>query len=252
MKPFPYDEFYPIFMEEVKSLFSRFISHNKDKKPYIFTVCAPDHIADNQPNSYCLWANGNIIVNFESPKNILLAQISPELRNNINKLTSFESGADPLGEKIAKTFSKIVDSGSDGYSYANTTDGVALTYKYSANEWSNETFTNNDFPKSNSIILDYVTENEDKITDEDCNFTEEFMKFRTDFFNCLIESLKQLRDEKFFETVYPERILINFEVREYYEDDEMIRIFEYLNTQEEAELFAKFLIGSSPEYATEE
>ncbi len=25
MKPFPYDEFYPVFMEELKSIFSRFL-----------------------------------------------------------------------------------------------------------------------------------------------------------------------------------------------------------------------------------
>jgi hypothetical protein len=238
MKQFPYGEFYPVFVEEVKSLFSRFTSINKDKKPYIFTVCAPDYITYNQPNSYCLWANGNTIVEFESPKNTLLAELSPEDRN---KIINFKSSGNTREDLLANVLSKIVDSGSDGYSYANTTGEVALSYKYSAEEWSNEAFTDNDFPKSNSIILDYVTENEDKITDEDCNFTEEFMKFRTDFFNCLIKGLKQLRDEKFFETVYPERVLINFDVREYYDNDEMIRIFECLNTKEEVELFAEWL-----------
>jgi hypothetical protein len=237
MEQFPYDEFYPVFVEEVKSLFSRFISLNKDKKPYIFTVCVPDYIAYNQPNSYCLWANGNTIVDFESPENTFREKMPPEFRNKIAKL---KSRGDPRGNVVAKLLSKLVDSGAEGYSYANTTDEVALSYKYSAEEWSNEAFTDNDFPKSNSIILDYVIENEDKITDEDCNFTKEFMKFRTDFFNCLIKGLKQLRGEKFFETVYPERVLINFEVREYYDSDEMVRIFESLNTKEEAELFAKW------------
>ena len=38
MKPFPYDEFYPVFMEELKSIFSRFIERNRDKKPYIWLL----------------------------------------------------------------------------------------------------------------------------------------------------------------------------------------------------------------------
>jgi hypothetical protein len=194
MKPFPYDEFYSVFMEEVKNIFSRFISLNKDKKPYIFVVSAPDYIAYNDPNSYCLWANGNTIVDFESA----------------------------------------------GYSYANP-KFWNLDEKYLPDEWSNEAFSYNDFPKSNSMILDYVIENEDKIVDENCHFTEEFVKFRTDFFNYLIKCLKQLRDEKFFDSVYSERILINFAVREYYDDDEMIHIFEYLNIKEETELFAQWL-----------
>ena len=59
----------------------------------------------------------------------------------------------------------------------------------------------------------------------------------------MIKCLKQLRDEKYFESVYPERILINFEVRKFYSEDEMMRIFEELNTKEEAKLFARFLYG---------
>ena len=62
-------------------------------------------------------------------------------------------------------------------------------------------------------------------------------------FDFLIKCLKQLRDEKYFESVYPERILINFEVWEYYNEDEMMRIFEELNTKEEAKLFSRFLYG---------
>ena len=38
MKSFPYDEFYPVFMEELKSIFSRFIERNRDKKPYIWLL----------------------------------------------------------------------------------------------------------------------------------------------------------------------------------------------------------------------
>jgi hypothetical protein len=138
--------------------------------------------------------------------------------------------------------SKAVDSGSDGYSYANTTNEVALVYKYSADEWNNEAFTDNDFSKSNSIIQDYVIENRDMIEEKDYQFTEGFKVFRTEFFSFLIKCLKQLRDEKFFDSVYPERVLINFEVREYYENEEMVRIFECLNTKEETELFAEWIL----------
>jgi hypothetical protein len=202
-------------MEEVKSLFSRFISLNKDKKPYIFTVCVSDEIAIDHPNSYCLWANGNTIVDFES--------------------TGF-SYADPYvnpdGWELVERYQRIPPF------------KWALSAKYSQDEWSNKAFTSHDFLKSDSIISHYViVENKDEFASEVCMFTEEFMKFRTDFFNCLIKCLKQLRDEKFFDSVYPERILINFEVREYYNNDDMIRIFEVLNTREEAELYARECLG---------
>ena len=49
---------------------------------------------------------------------------------------------------------------------------------------------------------------------------------------------------KYFESVYPERILIDFQVEEYYDNEEkMIHIFEELNTKEETKLFARFLYG---------
>ena len=44
MKPFPYDEFYPVFMEEIKSIFSRFVERNRDKKPYIFALTVREWI----------------------------------------------------------------------------------------------------------------------------------------------------------------------------------------------------------------
>ena len=60
----------------------------------------------------------------------------------------------------------------------------------------------------------------------------------------MIKCLKQLQDEKYFESVYPERILIDFQVEEYYDNEEkMIHIFEELNTKEETKLFARFLYG---------
>ena len=94
-----------------------------------------------------------------------------------------------------------------------------------------------------SMILAYITENEQNITDEE-KYTEELTKFKTEFFDFLIKCLKQLRDEKYFESVYPERILINFQVEEYYDNEKkMIHIFEELNTKEETKLFAQFLYG---------
>jgi hypothetical protein len=202
MKPFPYDEFYPVFMEEVKSIFSRFISLNKDKKPYIFVIAVPDYVANSysKPFSCCLSARGNTIADFESTR----------------------------------------------YSYDNP-KGSGLVFKYNSEEWSaeawrNNSFSNNDFSKANQIIFNYIIENEDMIEDKDYQFTEGFKAFRSDFFSFLIKCLKQLRDEKFFDSVYPERVLVNFEVREYYEDEEIIRTFESLNTKEETELFAEWIL----------
>ncbi len=118
-----------------------------------------------------------------------------------------------------------------------------LDYKYSVEEWLKKTFTDNGFPKSDSMILAYITENEQDITDEE-KYTEELTKFKTEFFDFLIKCLKQLRNEKYFESVYPERILINFQVEEYYDNEKkMIHIFEELNTKEEAKQYARALYG---------
>jgi hypothetical protein len=197
-----FDEFYPVFVEEVKSLFSRFISLNKDKKPYIFVVCMPDYITYNTPISNYLWANGNTIVD-------LVSYADPDVNPDVNP-DGWELDLRNLRERY---FLKDSSNSSLLDWALNHPKIWDLGLRYSADEWSNEAFTGKDFPKSNSIILDYVIENEDKLTNEDCNFTEEFIKFikfRTDFFECLIKVLKQLRDEKFFDAVYPERILINF------------------------------------------
>jgi hypothetical protein len=53
--------------------------------------------------------------------------------------------------------------------------------------------------------------------------------------------IEQLRAEEFFKSVYQEHILINFEVREYYQEDEMLEIFKRLNTKEELSIYAKWL-----------
>lgn len=128
----------------------------------------------------------------------------------------------------------------EGYCYT-TTDSEELYYKYCADEWDNHSISENDFPECNKIILEYIIENENDISDQNFNYSAEFIQFREDFFEILIQSLAQLRAEGFFKSVYKEPILINFEVREYYQEDEMLKIFERLNTKEDVSLYAKWL-----------
>ena len=227
MKPFPYDEFYPVFMEELKSIFSRFIEQNRDKKPYIFALTVREWMSSNYFECYHLDANGNTVVDFEFTGRASAAKLNSDLRDMIAKMETNEAFQEDI-----EGLRKIVES--DTFDY---------DYKYSMEEWINTAFTDNDFPKSDSMILAYITENEQDITDEE-EYTEELTKFKTEFFDFLIKCLKQLRDEKYFESVYPERILINFQVEEYYDNEKkMIHIFEELNTKEEAKLFARFLYG---------
>jgi len=236
MKPFPYDEFYPTFMEELKSLFSRFIKHNKDKKPYFFALKASACVTLDSPT--CLYANGNTMVDFETRGRASAVELHSGMKSMIAKME-----ADGESEEEVAKWHRLFEL-----------ENIYYDYKYNSEEWINDTFTDNDFPKSNAIILDYYEKNEESVFDEDENiesdgydrdsgYSIEFIKFRTEFFNFLIRCLKQLRDEKYFESMYPERILINFEVWEYYNEDEMMGIFEELNTKEEAKLFARFLYG---------
>lgn len=244
MKPFPYDKFYPIFMKELKSVFFHFIEQNKGKKPYIFVLKAPDYIAVNHPKSYCLGANGNTVVDFESTGRESAAELKSDLRNMIAEMeadSDFQTDNE-LQDIVANLRKKI------------NSDSLEYDYKYNSEEWVNDIFKDNDFPKSNAIILDYYIKNEEDVLckgentvsdspDKYYEYSIEFIEFRIDFFIFLIKCLKQLRDEKYFESVYPEKILINFEVREFYSKEDMMRIFEELNTKEEAKLFARFLYG---------
>ena len=228
MKPFPYDEFYPVFMEELKSIFSRFIEQNRDKKPYIFALTVREWMSFNYFECYHLDANGNTAVDFESLGMGSLAELDSRLGEWVAKREADGIPLDKETKRLRKFFGIAPD---------------ALDYKYSVEEWPPKTFSDNGFPKSDSMILAYITENEQNITDEE-KYTEELAEFKTEFFDFLIKCLKQLRDEKYFESVYPERILINFQVEEYYDNEKkMIHIFEELNTKEEAKLFARFLYG---------
>ena len=228
MKPFPYDEFYPVFMEELKTLFSRFIEQSRDKKPYIFALTVREWMSFNYFECYHLDANGNTVVDFESLGMGSLAELDSRLGEWVAKRDADGIPLDKETKRLRKFFGIAPD---------------ILDYKYSVEEWLKKTFTDNGFPKSDSMILAYITENEEDITDEE-KYTEELAEFNTGFFKFLIKCLKQLRDEKYFESVYPERILINFQVEEYYDNEKkMIHIFEELNTKEEAKLFARFLYG---------
>ena len=228
MKPFPYDEFYPVFMEELKSIFSRFIEQNRDKKPYIFALIVREWMSSNYFECYHLDANGNTAVDFESQGMGSLAELNSRLKEWVAKREADGIPLDKETKRLRKSFGIAPD---------------ILDYKYSVEEWLKKTFTDNGFPKSDSMILAYITENEQNITNEE-KYTEELTKFKIEFFNFLIKCLKQLRDEKYFESVYPERILIDFQVEEYYDNEEkMIHIFEELNTKEETKLFARFLYG---------
>ena len=145
MKPFPYDEFYPVFMEELKSVFFRFIEQSKGKKPYIFVLKAPDYIVINHPKSYCLGANGNTVVDFESTGKESAAELKSDFKNMIAKMeTDSDFQTDRELQDIAANLRKKVNR-----------DSFEYDYKYNSEEWINETFTDNDFPKSNAIILDY-------------------------------------------------------------------------------------------------
>ncbi|MBP1907557.1 hypothetical protein J2Z32_004232 [Paenibacillus turicensis] len=134
----------------------------------------------------------------------------------------------------------VDDFEANGYCYT-TTDSDELYYKYCADEWNDHSISENDFPECNKIILEYIIENETVISDDDFNYCAEFIQFREDFFETLIQLIEQLKAEGFFKSVYQEHLLINFEVRDYYQEDEMLKIFERLNTKEDAGLYAKWL-----------
>jgi len=242
MNLFPYKELYPVLMEEFKALFSRFIEQNQDKKPYFFALKARNCIAADTLT--CLYAIGNTTIDFETRGRASAVKLNSDIKNMIAKMEADGESE----EEIARWRSSF------------ELEKLYYYYKYNSDEWINETFTDNDFPRSNTIVLNYYKKNEKDVFDEDedededeninsdsydrnSGYSVEFIKFRTEFFNFLIKCLKQLRDEKYFESVYPERILINFEVREFYSEEEMIHIFEELNTKEEAKQYTRALYG---------
>lgn len=127
-----------------------------------------------------------------------------------------------------------------GYSY-NSEDPGELYYQYNMEEWEDHSLSDNDFPQSNQIIRDYIIRNEESISDENHCYSKDFILFREDFFEHLIQNIEQLKTQGFFDSFSSKGILLNFEVREYYDEDEMCRIFERLNTKKDAAQFEKWL-----------
>ena len=156
-------------------------TENRDKKPYIFALTVREWMTSNDFECYHLDADGNTVVDFESQGMGSLAELDFRLGEWVAK----READGILLDKETKRLRKFFGIASD-----------ALDYKYLVEAWMNKTFTNNDFPKSDSMILAYITENEQNITDEE-KYTEELTKFKTEFFDFLIKCLKQLRDEIF-------------------------------------------------------
>ena len=139
-------------MEEFKSIFSRFIERNRDKKPYIFALIVREWMSSNYFECYHLDANGNTAVDFESQGMGSLAELNSRLKEWVAKREADGIPLDKETKRLRKSFGIAPD---------------ILDYKYSVEEWLKKTFTDNGFPKSDSMILAYITENEQNITDEE-------------------------------------------------------------------------------------
>lgn len=217
MTLFPFDELKIVFIEEVKNAFTQFIKKNHGGNPYIFSVVPREYCPDKCPSSFGIEACGNTITNFK------------------------KCSVDDL------------------YSY------------YCCEEWVHSS-TEKDFSKTDKVILDYCTKNKDsimkgdgRVTDEKyqgdsrytqeyleiiagSEYTKEFMKFKADLFDFLVKNLVHLRNTGFFNSIYNEKIIINFEFPNfeddcdsYYTDDVALKIFEKLNTEEEIEKYKKYI-----------
>ena len=113
MKPFPYDEFKPVFMEELKDLFVRFIEWNRDKKPYAFVLAAGLCTVCNEAGAlsdvefYALWAGGNTVVDFDAKGECSAAELMSNLKALIARREeegiAFEEQSEKLRREIFKS-----------------------------------------------------------------------------------------------------------------------------------------------------
>ena len=237
MRPFPYDIFKPTLIEELKDVFARFIEQDRDKRPYAFVLAAESGAGPVE--FFALWAGGNTIADFESPENTLGA--------GLYELADFR---ERLGQDASTTLEHaeelVSQRGGHGYSFSDT-DDEALDYKYMSVNWPSSPFTEDVLPRSNAIIMDYFQEaaakDRSEFVDDDHEFTEAYEQLRAEFLERLLGYMKELRADGYFESVYPEKIFVNFEVWEHYSNEEMVRIFEELNSKEEAEEFARWMLG---------
>ena len=236
-KPFPYDEFCPVFMEELKSLFSRFIDQKRDERPYAFALVPMKYYKPSdypyfhfpyQSDLFFLRASGNTVAAFDSRG----VGTAAEFRARAKELVARrEAEGIPLEKESKKLCREVF--GDDR--------PAAFTYYYYSEWWKDDTFTDEDFSRSNAIIENYLMENEADLLDPFDSDYEAYEDLETELLDRLIGCLKRLRAEGYFESVYPERISINCQPwYTWFSTEEEMRIFEELNSPEEAKLYALY------------
>lgn len=146
----------------------------------------------------------------------------------------------PLSYCLGYNGNTIQEFQEGGYSF-DTNNPEELYLKYCSEEWHDHSTTDNNFPKSNKIILNYIIENESYFTDDKFNYTDNFIDFRNKLFQCIITSLESLKNENYFKSKFDGSMIINFHVREFYDDFEVCGIFERLNTKQDLEEFKKWM-----------
>ena len=112
---------------------------------------------------------------------------------------------------------------------------------YLPEEWTDTYFSENSFPKANTLIFEFMTQNEKLFADENHFYTKDFLSFRKELFYQIVDTLESLKNEQFYSECYNGKMLINFYVRDYFEDEEMYEIFERLNSKEDGVKFREFM-----------
>jgi hypothetical protein len=201
MKKFPFDKLQPVFIEETKNAYTRFINECRWKNPYIFTIVPLEWNPQECSITFSIGPRGNTMPNFEKK----------------------------------------------GY-YKGNKDDLANYYISEEFDWN----SNDVFPKTDEIIMQYCIENNDLFEAEfaaqnedeeyDCT-TSEFENFKIDLFNFLIDNMEILKNSGFFKSIYDAKILINVDfpdfdgesgvAGDFYSLEKSIEIFEKLNAEED-------------------
>ena len=103
-------------------------------------------------------------------------------------------------------------------------------YKYSCVEWDIWNSNEDKFNLISSNIKEYIEKNEFKFVNQDYSYTDEFFELQSKIFDICVKSLKEFSNSKLYKK--HSNIILNFEVREYFDEDEIIKIFSYLNPDE--------------------
>lgn len=210
MTAFPFDELRPVLLDEIKKAFVKFIDQKREDDPYIFCIVPLDWCPDIPCGfTFSVMARGNTI-------------------------SGFNEACRKAGER-RKADAEAND------------DSKNLWYYYFSEEWEP---SEQELPKTNDIILRYFSGiNLEDISDDDCAFTEEFLKFRADLFDFLVECLVHLKQEGLFAATYDGKMLIDFQAHNfedrydsYYSEDAEIKIFERLNAEEDAKQHKKYVL----------